>query len=259
MTMAMVDEDGDGNYAIGQFTTAARLDAPNGITAAARYGNNSLLCKPSIASNDGNDMFIVFSLPADNDSTPDGQSFRDIWVRASHDKGATWPDSFVMNLTCTVGVEESFPVAAKLSNDTLHVLFQSDDEPGTALTNGDPDRVNDIDVLSVPTSMIFNRTAKCMFSGVRNQVANNLFSVGDAYPNPFNTETYLTINLIKQSDVLVTVTNVLGQTVLQVNNSNMNPGRHVITMDASRMTSGVYFYTVRAGENSVTKKLIVQK
>jgi hypothetical protein len=38
----------------------------------------------------------------------------------------------------------------------------------------------------------------------------------------------------------------------------MTAGQHKMVIDASELTSGIYFYTVKAGEGRITKKMIVE-
>jgi hypothetical protein len=65
------------------------------------------------------------------------------------------------------------------------------------------------------------------------------------YPNPFNPSTSISFNLFQTSNVTVKVFNVLGQEVATLfNGDEMSAGLQTYTFDASRLTSGVYFYTV---------------
>jgi hypothetical protein len=45
--------------------------------------------------------------------------------------------------------------------------------------------------------------------------------------------------------------------VYEINNGKVQPGSHILTIDASKLSPGVYFYTVFAGEDKVTKKMII--
>ena len=50
----------------------------------------------------------------------------------------------------------------------------------------------------------------------------------------------------------------MGQNVFKVNAGVVQPGMNKITIDATELTPGIYFYTVKAGDSSVTKKMIVE-
>ncbi len=87
---------------------------------------------------------------------------------------------------------------------------------------------------------------------------NNIATVSQNRPNPFNGYTTIDVNLTETSNVVIEVLNVTGQKVMELNNGTLNAGSHTFRIDGSQLSSGVYFYTVRAGNSSVTKKMIVQ-
>ena len=64
---------------------------------------------------------------------------------------------------------------------------------------------------------------------------------------------------VRQSTVLsLEIVNMMGQKVYTVETGIANRGMNEITIDASNLTTGIYFYTVRAGETAITKKMIVE-
>ena len=54
------------------------------------------------------------------------------------------------------------------------------------------------------------------------------------------------------------VTNITGQTIMNMEKSNVLAGVSKFVVDGSQLTSGIYFYTVTLGDKSITKKMIVQ-
>ncbi|MCD4731463.1 MAG: T9SS type A sorting domain-containing protein, partial [Bacteroidales bacterium] len=54
------------------------------------------------------------------------------------------------------------------------------------------------------------------------------------------------------------VVNMMGQRVYTVDAGVAQAGINTITIDGTKLTPGVYFYTVRAGETAITKKMIVE-
>jgi len=87
---------------------------------------------------------------------------------------------------------------------------------------------------------------------------DNIASVSQNRPNPFNGNTSIDVNLTQASDVVIEVMNITGQKVMVLNNGRLNAGTHTFQINGSQLSSGVYFYTVHAGNSSVTKKMIVQ-
>ncbi len=85
------------------------------------------------------------------------------------------------------------------------------------------------------------------------------FSLSQNYPNPFNPSTTIEYDLPKASYVTLIVYNTLGQRVATLVNGNEIAGSYSVTFDANRYSSGVYFYSLTAGNYTAVKKLIVVK
>ncbi len=86
------------------------------------------------------------------------------------------------------------------------------------------------------------------------------FSLGAAYPNPFNASTTLTISLPHASLLQVSVHDVLGREVAMLANGTYTAGSHAISFDGSGLASGLYF--VRAivpGETTCLRKILIIK
>jgi hypothetical protein len=84
------------------------------------------------------------------------------------------------------------------------------------------------------------------------------------YPNPFNSSTIIKFDLPVPGDVLMTVYNILGQKVIDLENSYLPAGTHYIHWDGrnasrARISSGVYFYRIEAGNYESVKKLLLLK
>lgn len=91
-----------------------------------------------------------------------------------------------------------------------------------------------------------------------NKQAEKGLTVSQNYPNPFNGTSMIDVNLPASSDLTFVVRNVVGQTVMSSTTANAAAGTHRIAVDASKLTAGVYFYTVTAGTQKVTKKMIIE-
>ncbi len=85
------------------------------------------------------------------------------------------------------------------------------------------------------------------------------FALHQNYPNPFNPSTEIDYSVPKNSFVTLKVYNVLGQEVATLFSGMRIPGQYQATFNASRFASGVYFYRLRAGSYSMTKKMILLK
>jgi hypothetical protein len=83
------------------------------------------------------------------------------------------------------------------------------------------------------------------------------FDVSQNQPNPFTGSTTIAVTTERADQVLIEISNIMGQTVSVVNAGTIN-GTQNITIDAHQLEAGIYFYTVNIGNESVTKKMIVE-
>ena len=101
---------------------------------------------------------------------------------------------------------------------------------------------------------------KAVFVGVE-QISNVplVFALDQNYPNPFNPATVISYSIPTASKVALSVFNVLGQEVAKLVNENQTAGKYQVSFDASRFSSGVYFYRVEAGSFTAVKKMLLVK
>ena len=85
------------------------------------------------------------------------------------------------------------------------------------------------------------------------------FALKQNYPNPFNPSTIIDYQLPRQAHVMLRVYDVLGREVKTLVDETQSAGLHSATFNASSLSSGVYFYRLRAGTFSETRKLTVLK
>jgi len=87
----------------------------------------------------------------------------------------------------------------------------------------------------------------------------NTYSLSQNYPNPFNPTTTIKFSLPKDGLVKIVVYDVLGKEVATLVNDEQTSGNYEITFDASKLTSGVYFYKITSGDFSDVKKMLLVK
>jgi hypothetical protein len=91
-----------------------------------------------------------------------------------------------------------------------------------------------------------------------------VFNLSQNYPNPFNPSTMIKFSLPVDSYVRVELFNTLGEKVDELTNRDYSIGNHEISFDASKLSNGVYYYTINAngvdGSSFVsTKKMVLIK
>jgi hypothetical protein len=79
------------------------------------------------------------------------------------------------------------------------------------------------------------------------------------YPNPFNPSTTIKYELPKSAEVRLSVFDLLGREVSVLVNERKDAGVHEIKFDGSNLASGVYFYRLKAGDFTQSKRLLLLK
>ena len=85
------------------------------------------------------------------------------------------------------------------------------------------------------------------------------YRLSQNYPNPFNPSTTIAFSLKKTGLVHLSIYNLLGQEVMKVVDKELKAGQHRITIGASNLGSGVYFYKLSVNEFTAVKKMMVLK
>ncbi|MDD8017019.1 MAG: T9SS type A sorting domain-containing protein [Bacteroidota bacterium] len=103
--------------------------------------------------------------------------------------------------------------------------------------------------------------ASFMVDGVKKSielVPGNL-SLSQNYPNPFNPSTMIKYQLPMTGYVTLKVYDMLGREVATLVNTTVTAGEHSVAFNATALNSGVYFYTLTAGNVTTSKKMVFMK
>ena len=109
--------------------------------------------------------------------------------------------------------------------------------------------INEIEIYGSPTTLDSNE---------RNKQPSE-YILSQNYPNPFNPSTKINITIPFMSEVILNVYNLLGQKVATLINKRLFPGEYSVSFDGTNFSSGVYFYTLKTGSYTVTKKMVLLK
>lgn len=218
--------------------------------AANRYGiSNSTW--PSAGIDASGRIFVVYSSLIPTDDNGQGVNFRDLLVTYSSDNGLTW--SYPVNLTSWISFnrEEVYPTMAKFVGTNLVVTYLNKSTPGSQVAN-DNQEVFGIYSLSIPVDQILNNKVGVI------ERSNDLFEINQNYPNPFKGTTTIPVLLKRSTDVTISVTNLMGQTIYTRSYENNATGINQFEVSLPQAEAGIYFYTVEAGDYKVTRKMIIE-
>jgi len=117
---------------------------------------------------------------------------------------------------------------------------------------------------SVFTNVPFNRYVTLSEDGTINSINDNIaipdkFTLSQNYPNPFNPVTQMEFGISNMGFVSLKVYNVLGEEIKTLINEIKPAGKYETTFDGSNLSSGIYFYTMKAGEIVITKRMLLLK
>jgi hypothetical protein len=85
------------------------------------------------------------------------------------------------------------------------------------------------------------------------------YSISQNYPNPFNPSTVINFQITQRGHVSLKVFNILGKEIAALVNEEKPAGSYSVNFNASSIPSGVYFYQIKSGSYSATKKMILMK
>lgn len=225
----------------GLFNTMAALQV--GVTPVSH---------PSIAySSDGSRIVIAFSGYQPGDSL-DGFNYNDIYITYSDNGGLNW--AAPVNLTNTHTWDELYPVLSETGNTSgqFTVKYQVTKGPGAQSFNN-----------NAPTYRVYHVLKKFNPANIGVREVNNTvpskFSLNQNYPNPFNPTTTIRFDVPKSSFVTLNVYDITGKLVETLVEENLSAGSKEVSFNASRLSSGVYFYKLTADNFQSTKKMILVK
>ena len=85
------------------------------------------------------------------------------------------------------------------------------------------------------------------------------YDLAQNYPNPFNPTTNVRFSMCNVQFVTLKIFDMLGREVATLVNEELAPGSYSVDWNASQFSSGIYFYTLTAGDYKETKRMTLIK
>ncbi|MCI0474254.1 MAG: T9SS type A sorting domain-containing protein, partial [Ignavibacteria bacterium] len=110
-----------------------------------------------------------------------------------------------------------------------------------------------------PWSAVWNfRISPTGMFNLSSQIPNG-YKLFNNYPNPFNPTTNIKFAIPKPSFVKISVFDITGKEIDVLVNEQLKPGTYDVQWKGSKYSSGVYFYTLTAGDFKETKRMLLIK
>jgi hypothetical protein len=215
-----------------------------------RLGASSM---PELCIDEADNMYLLYSSVTETFQT-DEQNYRHLWMRVSRDNGVTWNDEF-FDLTGDVShifTEAVFPSMAAKTDDYIHVIYQDDTEPGGAVQgDNDPYGDNYYPYIKIHKPEILGSSEYAQFT------AQYLDFASPCYPNPARDNTTINVHLLNPARLSVEVFSIMGEKVMVMDQGYKSVGVHQIAFDVSQLARGTYIFKVKAENESVSHRMIV--
>lgn len=100
-----------------------------------------------------------------------------------------------------------------------------------------------------------------IISGIKkeNSLTPKNFFVSQNYPNPFNPSTNIRVEIPERNEIIFRVYDLLGKVISKKNYGEKSPGAYLITFNGSRLSSGIYYFSVSSGNYSKYQSMILLK
>lgn len=234
-------QDVDGNGTLDFLTDMFTYNAEIGISTM-----------PTICIDDQNKIFVGYASTTENFDNGT-YNYKHLWARNSPDDGATWGPFVDVTSDILHAYDECiFPLFTDRTDaDNIHLFYQADETPGLSLDDNHAAAENRIIYSQIPKSDIVGIDSKPV-------LAKNLV-VSANFPNPVVSTSVVNVELPVACNVSLNVYTLTGVSVYKIDAGFLNAGTHQLVIDAENLVPGVYFYTVSAGNEKVTRKMIVNR
>ncbi len=217
-------------------------------------------CVPEYEGYPGTSSLNIYPGDGGQYSTP--IYYTDYLANISYDGGQTWSENNIFPLKNRHNVQEVFLSLNKnlIYNESTgdyraDYFYIVDEIPGNAIFN--QNSFSDINEWYYDSLIIYLTPTNV------NKGTVYSYFLSQNYPNPFNPSTTIRYEIPQRSFVSIKVYDILGNEIVTLLNEEKSAGRYEVEFNTSSFnhhpSSGVYFYSLSAGNYFATKKMILLK
>jgi len=172
-------------------------------------------------------------------------------------------DSVTARYCCCCSVDTL--IFGGINNDILYLnYFKHADGFGTVTLKGEWNGYTkyvefDVEVVSVIPGDTINYDGDTTSLALEEELLPTEFHLSQNYPNPFNPTTLIPFSLPESAPVTLTIYDLNGKIVKTLIAGQLNAGYHKFEIDATKFSTGIYFYRLQAGSFSDIKKMTIIK
>jgi len=182
------------------------------------------------------------------------------WIDFGQD--SSWDeaeDHIIQNVQLQAGSQMIvIPIPVDAKSGTTFARFRFSDV--SDLSPCGPDLRNEqIDSTLIPIGEVEDYMIRIekTIGGATNHSAPAEFRLYQNSPNPFNPTTSISFDVARETNVELTVYDMLGRQVITLVNKKYEPGSYTAPFDANQLASGLYFYRISMGGFQQTRKMLL--
>jgi Secretion system C-terminal sorting domain len=221
---------------------------------------HAMTCFPSTAVADNGTIYVTYSSITEEALDGNDSNFRRIYIISSTDNGKTWSKPYPVNNDKYFKQDDFeiefaecvFPtLAPKVDANKLHLIYQVDYTQELFLQNATQTAEDnfiayvDIDLVDLQAGV-----------GSKDVISADAVKF-QLSPNPAHGQVQVSYDLATNSDVNITLTDILGKNIQKVNLGNQNTGKQTYSLPTN-VTSGLYLVQLNINGKIATQKLMVK-
>lgn len=90
------------------------------------------------------------------------------------------------------------------------------------------------------------------------ELSNGAYTLSNS-PNPATNNTTINYSIANANNIIIEVVDITGKVITTINEGARAAGHYSVELNTANLTNGVYFYTLTAGQNKLTNKMVITK